>query len=155
MPSLNIFPYGVPRNRLIQAAKRLAVPANIVRDLDSANILITLKSYYRRRQKSIQEAEERAIPIYVLRSNSANQIEQLLVELFNINEPDGKQIHLEKISAQTQAAIEAVQNGQRWIDLPSTSAWARRIQHTLARQAELTSHSYGKEPNRHVRIFRE
>ncbi|HEY60018.1 MAG TPA: AAA family ATPase [Anaerolineae bacterium] len=155
LPSINIFPYGVARNCLIQATKRLGVPANIVRDLDSANILITLKSYYRRRQKSIQEAEERAIPIYVLRSNSANHIEQLLVELFNINEPGINQIHLEKVSAQTQAAIEAVRNGQRWIDLPPASAWARRIQHTLARQSELTSHSYGKEPNRHVRIFRE
>jgi hypothetical protein len=25
----------------------------------------------------------------------------------------------------------------------------------MAREAELISHSYGKEPNRHVRIFRE
>jgi predicted RNA-binding protein Jag len=31
----------------------------------------------------------------------------------------------------------------------------RRLQHEMARQYELTSHSYGKEPRRHVRIFRE
>jgi predicted RNA-binding protein Jag len=31
----------------------------------------------------------------------------------------------------------------------------RRLQHEMARGAELVSHSYGKEPRRHVRIFRE
>jgi predicted RNA-binding protein Jag len=30
----------------------------------------------------------------------------------------------------------------------------RRIQHEMARQAELVSHSYCQEPNRRVRIFR-
>ena len=30
----------------------------------------------------------------------------------------------------------------------------RRYQHQMARQADLTSHSYGREPNRYVRIFR-
>ncbi|MFN2137425.1 MAG: R3H domain-containing nucleic acid-binding protein, partial [Candidatus Promineifilaceae bacterium] len=29
----------------------------------------------------------------------------------------------------------------------------RRYQHQMARQANLVSHSYGKEPRRHVRIF--
>jgi hypothetical protein len=29
------------------------------------------------------------------------------------------------------------------------------LQHQLARQANLTSHSYGKEPSRRVRIFRD
>ncbi|MBE7536202.1 MAG: hypothetical protein HS124_10790 [Anaerolineales bacterium] len=31
----------------------------------------------------------------------------------------------------------------------------RHLQHEMARSAELVSHSYGKEPRRHVRIFRE
>ena len=56
---------------------------------------------------------------------------------------------------QTQAAIEAVLNGERWIDLAPASSTIRRLQHEMARQADLVSHSYGKEPNRHVRIFRE
>jgi predicted RNA-binding protein Jag len=62
---------------------------------------------------------------------------------------------LESVSQQTQAAIAAVLNGERWVDLPAGPATVRRIQHELAREAELVSHSYGKEPRRHVRIFRE
>jgi predicted RNA-binding protein Jag len=91
----------------------------------------------------------------VLRSNSTNQIEQAFVELYNLSETPGKSINLEDISAQTMEAIEAVHNGQHWVDLPPAPARVRRIQHELARQAEFVSHSYGKEPNRHVRIFRD
>jgi hypothetical protein len=40
-------------------------------------------------------------------------------------------------------------------DLAPASAYIRRLQHQLARQANLVSHSYGKEPHRRVRIFRE
>ena len=53
------------------------------------------------------------------------------------------------------AAIAAVMNGERWVDLPPGPSTVRRLQHELARDAELISHSYGKEPRRHVRIFRE
>ncbi|MDX9865623.1 MAG: R3H domain-containing nucleic acid-binding protein, partial [Anaerolineaceae bacterium] len=56
---------------------------------------------------------------------------------------------------ETQAAIEDVLNGQRWTDLPPASASLRRIQHEMARQANLVSHSYGQEPNRRVRIYRD
>ncbi len=158
LPSVGIYPYGVARNRMLQAAKHLGVPAKITRGLLDANVVITLKSYYRRRQKAILDAEERGMPIYVLRSNSINQMEQALVEIFNLNrlhETGMKTANLENINGQTQAAIEAVRNGQRWVDLPPASAQIRHMQHDLARQAELISHSYGKEPNRHVRIFRE
>ncbi len=56
---------------------------------------------------------------------------------------------------ETQDAIEAVLNGERWVELPPASSYIRRLQHQMARQAELVSHSYGKEPQRRVRIFRE
>ena len=56
---------------------------------------------------------------------------------------------------ETQTAIQAVLSGSRTVDLAPQSAIVRRMQHELARQAKLISHSYGKEPYRRVRIFRE
>jgi stage III sporulation protein SpoIIIAA len=155
LKEISIYPYGVARNRLEQSARRLGVPAIIVRDLHQADILITLKSYYRKRQKPVTSAEEKGVPIYVLRSNSSNQIDQALVELFNLSESPGKQVNLDQINSQTMEAISAVRNGQRWVDLPPASARVRRIQHELVRDSDLISHSYGKEPNRHVRVFKE
>ena len=154
LPPVRVYPYGVARNRLMQAAKRLGVPANVVRDLKDADVLMTLRTYYRNRQQPVMEAEERGMPIYVLRANTVSQMEHSLAELFNLTTdiPSG---NWEDISSQTQAAIEAVLNGQRWVDMPPASAAVRRMQHEMVRQAQLVSHSYGKEPHRRVRIFRE
>jgi len=155
LKTVAVYPYGVARNRLEQSTKRLGVPVKLVRDLRQADVLITLKSYYRKRQRPILNAEEQGVPIYVLRSNSINQMEQALVDLFNLSETSNRRLDLEEVTSMTQSAIESVRSGQRYVDLPPAPARVRRVEHELTRQAELVSHSYGKEPNRHVRIFRE
>ena len=155
LQAVRVYPYGVARDRLIQAAKRLGVPALIAKDAGEADVMVTLRSYYRDRQQAVMQAEHRGMPIYVLRANTVSQMEQFLSDLFNLSEmaPGGGE--MDAVKLQTQAAIAAVLNGERWVDLPPGSAMERRIQHELAREAELVSHSYGKEPRRHVRIFRE
>ncbi len=155
LPPMNIYPFGVARNRLVEAIRRLGLPAKVVRELQDADVFITLKSYYRSRQKPILLAEERGIPIYVLRANSENQMEQALAEVFNLGGSTGKPLNYDRISQEVHTAIDAVLAGKHWVDLAPASAKIRRIQHELVREAELTSHSYGKEPNRYVRIFRE
>ena len=155
LQSIRIYPYGVARNRLMQAAKRLGVPAIVVREPSEANALVTLRSYYRNRQRTVVDAEERGMPIYVLRSNTINQIEQFLSDLFNLPSMQNTSGEMDYVRQQTQSAIQAVLNGERWVDLPPGPSLVRRIQHEMARSSELTSHSYGKEPRRHVRIFRE
>jgi stage III sporulation protein SpoIIIAA len=155
LKAVNIYPYGVARNRLLQAAKQLNVPAKVVRNLKDADALLTLRRYYRERQQPVTEAEQRGMPIFVLRSNTSQQMEQFLVDLFNLSSVKGKIPEEGTMVDQTQAAIQAVLNGERWVDLDPASATIRRLQHEMARQADLVSHSYGKEPNRHVRIFRD
>jgi stage III sporulation protein SpoIIIAA len=152
---VRVYPYGVARDRLTQAVKRVGVPALIVKEPDEAEVLVTLRSYYRDRQQAVMQAEQRGMPIFVLRANTVSQMEQFLSDLFNLSEVVPADSELELVKNQTQAAIGAVLNGERWVDLPPGTAAARRLQHDLARDAELVSHSYGKEPRRHVRIFRE
>ncbi len=158
LTAIKIYPYGVARNRLMQSAKRIGVPALVVRTIDEADALITLRSYYRDHQATIAEAEERGMPIYVLRANSVNQIEQFLTDLFSLPGSEGMPPNGaggDEVRHQTQAAISAVMNGERYVDMPPANPIIRRIQHEMARAAELVSHSYGKEPRRHVRIFRD
>jgi stage III sporulation protein SpoIIIAA len=151
---VRVYPYGVARDRLIQAAKRLGVPVLIAKDAGEADVMVTLRSYYRDRQQAIMQAEHRGMPVFVLRANTVSQMEQFLSDLFNLSETAALADN-DAVKLQAQAAIAAVLNGERWVDLPPGSATERRIQHELARDAELVSHSYGKEPRRHVRIFRE
>ena len=152
---IKVYPYGVARNRLIQAAKRLGVPAVISREPEEAEVLITLRTYYRSRQQAILDAEARGVSIYVLRANTVTQMEQALTELFNLPAARSEPLDYESAALQTQAAIDAVMNGQRFVDLPPANSAIRRLQHDMARQAELVSHSYGKDPNRRVRIFKD
>jgi hypothetical protein len=140
----------------MQAAKHLGVPAIVVRDISDAQTLVTLRAYYRNRQQTIVDAEQRGMPIYVLRANTVNQMEQFLADLFNLSvETSAIQPPVDEFAQETQAAIQAVLNGERWVDLPPAAAAVRRLQHDMARQAQLVSHSYGKDPYRRVRIYRD
>jgi predicted RNA-binding protein Jag len=117
---------------------------------------MTLRTYYRSRQQILIEAEDRGTPLYFLRSNTINQMEKTLMEIYNLNGNDLTQNDDWQYASQvTEDGIRAVMNGQRWADLPPASSAIRRLQHDMARQAQLVSHSYGKAPNRRVPIFRE
>ncbi len=155
LKTVRIYPYGVARNRLSQAARRLGVPVIIVTEAGSADVLVTLRSYYRKRQRTIADAEARSVPIYVLRANTVNQIQQFLGDLFSLRVDEVGEAGIDASMQETRAAIDAVMSGERWVELPPAVSAVRRLQHQMAREANLVSHSYGKEPNRRVRIFRD
>ncbi len=154
LENLPVFTYGVARDRMLKAARNLNVPVTIEKNIRDARIAVTLKHHYRDNPKSIAEAEELGLPIYVLRSNTISRMEHLLKDIFNLKNGTLSK-NDEKALQQTQGAIQAVLNGERWVELPPASSQIRRLQHQMVSQANLVSHSYGKDPNRRVRIFRE
>ena len=154
LETLPVFTYGVARDRMLKAAKNLNVPISIEKHVKDARIAVTLKHHYRDNPKAIAEAEELGLPIYVLRSNTAKRMEHLLKDVFNLKNGSLSKSD-EQALQQTQGAIQAVLSGERWVELPPASSYIRRLQHQMVNQANLVSHSYGKDPNRRVRIFRE
>ena len=82
-------------------------------------------------------------------------MERFLGGLFNLTPTDPGPQNEEDLLQNTQSAIETVLNGERWVELTPASSYIRRLQHQMARRANLYSYSYGKEPNRRVRIYRE
>ncbi len=148
---IRVFPYGVARNRLMQAAKRLGVSLEVVDDLAEADVLVTLKSYYRKRRRLINDAEQRRKPVYVLRANTVNQMESFLIRALDLEATPSDPFDV--ALAEAEQAIQQVNAGQTYVDLSPVGSALRRYQHQLARQANLVSHSYGREPLRHVRIF--
>lgn len=151
-PLRRVYAYGVSQSRLRQSAKALGVPMLLVDELSEADALITLKSYYRKRPVVISDAEVQGVPTYVLRSNTFGQIEQVLAELYGlqpVGDPD------EAALRETHDAIQVLRAGRReFIDLAPANAFIRRQQHDLAREANLSSLSRGKDPHRRVRISR-
>lgn len=149
--TLRIFPYGISQSRLRQASKALNLPVVVVKNLGEADVLMTSKSYYRKRPQSISDAERSGLPVYVLRSNTVTQMEKCLADIFGL-EPVADPFT--QAVQETQQAIEKVLRGERSsVDLAPQEAFVRRRQHEMAREANLISHSRGKEPYRRVRIF--
>ncbi len=148
-----IYPYGVGQNRLRQAARTLRVPVTLVDDLDDADVLLTQKSYYRKHPQPITHAERLGKPVYVLRSNTVIQMESCLADIFSLgaDEIDPSAI----VKRETQSAIHKILGGSRSVELSPQTARVRRQQHQMARQANLISHSLGREPYRRVRIYRD
>ncbi len=155
LSTIRIYPYGVARNRLRQATKRLHVPALFVDSLSEADVFVTLRSYYRRQQKMVNDAEARRMPIYVLRSNTLIQMESFLSDLFNLEATSIDDPSMAEAMEETRQSIQKVLNGAHAVDLPPASSYIRRLQHQMAKQHNLISHSYGKEPQRRVRIYRQ
>ena len=155
LATIRVYPYGVARNRLRQAAKRIHVPILIADDIGQADVMLTLRSYYRRHRKLIADAENRRMPIYVLRANTVGQMENFMVDLFDLDREPMGDPSMTQGSRDAQEAIDKVLNGASSVDLSPASSYVRRQQHEMARTADLISHSYGKEPRRRVRIFRD
>lgn len=150
---MQLYPFGIPKNRMAQAVRELGVPAELVDSLEDADVLVTAKPYYRQRPKVITEAEQLNIPIYVLRSSTVTQMENCLADLFNLGTLDT--MPYEEAMREAEEAVNRVRSGERVVDLTPQNAYVRRQQHEFARAANMVSHSYGRDPARRVRIFRD
>ena len=178
---IRIYPFGVSRNRLADAIDSLRVPAIITRDPREADVVLTLKSYFRTKPQPIRDAENRGTPVYVLRSNTAVQMEHALGALLPAQvEPEEGIVPLAPAAPriasapaspsatrrpngsgvadaleETEDAIGAVIGGMHSIVLAPQTKYVRKLQHQLADRYNIGSRSKGKEPNRRVELYRQ
>jgi len=165
---LRIYPFGVSRNRLESAISQLNAPATIVRDVREADLVVTLKNYFRRKPQPIREAEARGTAVYVLRSNTGIQMEGVLTSLMphavrraavipeiGDDEPGtgGTEVVSEAL-VEAEEAITTVMGGGPPIALMPQGSYVRKLQHQLADRYNVGSRSKGREPNRRVEIYR-
>jgi hypothetical protein len=144
-----IYPFGVSRQRLQQALRETRFPGELVDQLDDADVVITLRPYYRRKPQTLHDAEARGIPIYVVKSNTVLQLEQVLLTMRSERAGDPVVTALKE----AEDAIGQVLNQYNPVDLGPQNAYIRRLQHMLAQRYNLNSRSMGSEPNRFVRIL--
>jgi stage III sporulation protein SpoIIIAA len=148
LPTLRVLGFSISRKRLEQAIRELALPVEIVNDIDEADIVMTLRHAYRQKAGALRDAEERAIPIYVLKSNTVLQMEACLTSLYSI-EVDPREAALRE----TEEAIGLVMRSAQPVELSPQNAYIRRLQHQMAERSNVVSQSRGREPHRHVRLY--
>ncbi len=148
LPTLRVFPHGISRRRLEQAIRDLQLPVLIARDAEEAEVVMTLRSEYRQKPAALREAEERGIPIYVLKANTIAQMQASLASVFAL-EVDPREAALRE----TEQAITMVMKEQEPVELAPQNAYIRRLQHQMAERANIVSRSRGREPYRRVRLY--
>ena len=77
----NIYPHGINRNKVFEAISEIKAPLNIVRNLKDADLVLTLKGQYSKLPQDIREAEAKGMPVKVIRSNTAIQISNAIIEI--------------------------------------------------------------------------
>ena len=156
--TLKLFAFGIPRARLEQAARSTGAPIELVDEVSGADALITMRSYYRSKPAAVREAEERNLPMYVVKSNSVFQLEQVMLQLRPGGNGAGggrgvRRDPMVDVFRETEEAIARVIAEGRPIELAPANSYVRRVQHQLATRYNLDSRSSGKEPQRRVRIL--
>jgi stage III sporulation protein SpoIIIAA len=145
-----VFPYGVSRSYLEQSIRELELPVRVLGNLDGADLVLTLKNYYRRRPDILRQAESGGVPVHILKSNSVAQVKEALGRLYGGEAPDpGVQRALDE----ALDAIRKVKSTLQPQEISPQNAYVRRLQHQLVTEHELVARSTGKEPQRRLRIL--
>jgi stage III sporulation protein SpoIIIAA len=145
---MSLFAFGVSRKRLEQSVRELGLPVTVARDLEEADAVVTLRNYYRRKPAALRDAESAGVPIYVLKTNTVLQMENMLASLYDL-EADPQEAALRE----TAEAIGLVEASGRPVELSPQNAYVRRMQHQMAERHNLMSRSRGAEPNRRVELL--
>ncbi len=148
LETLHVLGFGVSRKRLEQAIRELQLPVVIVREADDADVVITLRNFYKQKAPALRDAEDRGMPIYVLKSNTIVQMEACLTALFSLD-VDPNEAALREV----EDAIGLVRQEQKPVELSPQNAYIRRLQHQVAERANYVSRSRGREPFRRVRVY--
>ncbi len=130
--------------------RELDLRVTIVREADEADVVITLRNHFKQKAPALREAEERGLPMFVLKSNTLIQLESALTSIFAL-EVDPRDAALREV----EEAIGLVHENAKPIELSPQNSYIRRLQHQMAERANLVSQSRGREPYRRVRLYPE
>jgi len=163
---VHIYPYGVSRHQLEQVIDTLNLPIVLTKDIDSADVVLALRSHVKHHSKLRQIAKTRQISIHTIKASAVPQIARALRQILNMDEPgmpetgelslfshNGTEDEIEALE-EARLAVEriVIPKGQP-VELLPRSAGVRKMQHELVEHYHLKSGSFGEEPNRRLRIY--
>ncbi|MGB3509217.1 MAG: R3H domain-containing nucleic acid-binding protein [Microcoleaceae cyanobacterium] len=163
---LHIYPYAIPHHQMEQVITTLGLPVVLTKDIDSADVVLALRSHTRKQSKLRHMAKTRHVPIHVIKNSGLPQIAKALRRLLDMEDPSTPEfadLDLFAASAsedemealeEARLAVEqiVIPKGQP-VELLPRSPKVRKMQHELIEHYRLKSASFGDEPNRRLRIY--
>jgi stage III sporulation protein SpoIIIAA len=150
---VRIHPYAVSKAKLDRAIRKTRAPALLVEDLDSADLVLTLKAQDRRQPRRLRDAQARGIPVAIVRSNTIVQIENTLRAALGLAGPGETAAEDEVAMQEAEAAIDEVLDLGEPVELPPRNTYLRRLQHQVVERYGLASQSKGEGHYRRVVIY--
>jgi len=162
---LHVYPYGISRHQLEQTIRTLKLPVVLIEDIDSADVVLALRSHVKNHSKLKQMVKSRQVPLHTLKSNTVPQIVRALKRLLDMDDMSAASVDLNLFSASgTDDEIEALEEARlaveqivipkgQPVELLPRSGKVRKMQHELVEHYRLKSNSFGEEPNRRLRIY--
>ncbi len=163
---LHVYPYGIPRHQLEQVISTMNLPIVLTKDIDSADVVLGLRSNVRNQSKLRHLAKARQVPLHTIKAATLPHVARALRRLLDMDDPGTPEIadlalfarsgSSDEIEAleETRLAVEqiVIPKGQP-VELLPRSPDVRKMQHELVEHYHLKSSSFGEEPNRRLRIY--
>jgi len=163
---LHVYPYGIPRHQLEQVISTLNLQIVLTKDIDTADVVLGLRSNVRNQSKLRHLAKARQVPLHTIKAATLPHVARALRRLLDMDDPGTPEIadlalfarsgSSDEIEAleETRLAVEqiVIPKGQP-VELLPRSPNVRKMQHELVEHYHLKSSSFGEEPNRRLRIY--
>ncbi|MGL5061689.1 MAG: R3H domain-containing nucleic acid-binding protein [Microcoleus sp.] len=163
---LHVYPYGIARHQLEQVISTLNLPVVLTKDIDSADVVLALRSNVRNQSKLRHLAKTRQVPLHTIKASTLPHVARALRRLLDMEDPGTPEVadltlfarsgSSDEIEALEEARLAVEQivipKGQP-VELLPRSPHVRKMQHELVEHYHLKSHSFGEEPNRRLRIY--
>jgi stage III sporulation protein SpoIIIAA len=148
---VRIYPHGVNRELLERAGRDLELDVRIVARVESADLIIALRSRAEdmglKRITRLTEA-----PLHYIKRNTTAEIRRLLQKIFNlVSGVDDEEVR-EAIEETEQAIRKAFEEGVE-VALTPRRPTLRKAQHRYISSLGLVAQSVGREPERHLVIY--
>jgi stage III sporulation protein SpoIIIAA len=161
---VRLYLYAVSRQQTEQIIQTLNLPVEVVKEVDSADAILALRSQVRGQAKLRNLAEARNLPIHTVKASSLHHITRALRRLLHMDDsPSANDLQLfaygdpeDEMEALEEArlAVEQIVIPKRQVvELLPRPSFIRRMQHELVEHYHLRSDSFGDEPNRRLRIY--
>ena len=150
-----IYPFAISVERLNRAISELALPIDVVFDLQQADFIITLKSKKQEIDKKIKRSSYSNFPeknIMLIRSNTFAQISKTLDKYFDLVNNENTDDLINEIEEKIKIMYD---HNLDYIELDPKPENIRKIQHELITKYGLYSKSQGEEPTRRVVIYKK
>ncbi len=163
---LHVYPYGISRQEMDRVIQILNLPVVLTKDLDSADVVMALRSQVKNHSKLRHIARARQVPIHLIKSSTMSQITRALRRLLHMEDPsvpevvdlrlfanNGSEDEIEALEEARLAVEQIVLPKGQPVELLPRSPKVRKMQHELVEHYRLKSDSFGEEPNRRLRIY--